>query len=102
MTKFIRHWQQCRHGENIGVFFQTYSPALDENEWSLHIGIKRIEIGRTFARYKYWGVIVWRPLANCFWWRSEFLGVEHGRVVIQYRICGLQPIAYRSIFRRKP
>jgi len=54
--------------------------------------------------YRYGFSIVWRKLANCVHWWSEYLGVERGRgVVMQYRVHSFRqwPVSV-SFYRAEP
>ena len=73
-------------GESGGFAFWRYDMAMDENTWMLILGFGGP--ARTAPRpgfldplYRFQFRAEWRPLATCFEWWCEFLGVERDRGV---------------------
>lgn len=76
-------------GETWAVSADRYNCATDEKEWSLRFGFGgAVPVPQwTPSRYRYMMMLSWYPLASCFEWWAEYLGVEkHRGVVVQYRV----------------
>lgn len=68
-------------GESGGFAFWRFDPPMDENTWTLQVGFggradPPPREGYLDPLYRFQFSIQWRPLATCFQWWCEFLGVE--------------------------
>lgn len=97
-------------GERWGWATSDYDVGMDENTWSLKIGwggrLPQPPPGEYHHPYRFAIEVQWRPLATCFEWWAEYLGVEyqwHHRKGVHTRIlCGVAKQYRIHSFRRWP
>ena len=87
-------------GNTFGLMTWGYNASVDECELGITVGFGGLHQrpqGEWGPPYRLGFSIIWRKMANCVNWWTDYLGVERGRVMVQYRVHSFQqsPISIR-------